>query len=101
MRCVLLEKGGCAAPHVSLFAAESAACTPRQQTVQASSARVAVTPHHSSSSSGSGTAHLHHGCEVDAALVLLLECDVGRLFIQADAKALQLVLDELMNDDKE
>lgn len=33
----------------------------------------------------------YSGGKVDAAFVLLLEADVGRLLVQSDAKALQLV----------
>lgn len=34
--------------------------------------------------------------EVDASFVLLLEADVGRFLVEADAEALQLVLDQLL-----
>lgn len=34
--------------------------------------------------------------EVDASFVLLLEADVGRLLVEADPEALQLVLDQLL-----
>lgn len=34
--------------------------------------------------------------EVDASFVLLLEADVGGFLVEADAEALQLVLDQLL-----
>ena len=36
----------------------------------------------------------HHGCEVDAALVLFPEVDCGRRLVEPDAKTLQLLLDQ-------
>lgn len=34
--------------------------------------------------------------EVDASFVLLLEADVGRFLVEADAESLQLMLDQLL-----
>ena len=39
---------------------------------------------------------LHSGCERDAALVLFTECQLRRPLVQADAEALQLVLNQLL-----
>lgn len=36
------------------------------------------------------------GCEVDAPFVLLFEADVGRLLVESDAKAFQLVFYQLL-----
>ena len=38
----------------------------------------------------------YSGGEVDASLVLPLVADVGRLLVQPDAEALQLVLDQVL-----
>lgn len=38
----------------------------------------------------------YRGCEVDAPFVLLFEADVGRLLVESDAKAFQLVFYQLL-----
>lgn len=38
----------------------------------------------------------HRGCEVDASFVLLLKADVWWLFVQSDAKSLQLMFNQLL-----